>query len=94
MTNHHRRSNFFVPKINAPTIQSFKYNGMAKEKVYQRIVEKEIDKRQENDIQEGAVYHMISKEQFEGIVKEAIKTQEAALNTMKLVAESILGFSV
>jgi hypothetical protein len=67
---------------------------MAKEKVYQRIVEKEIDKRQENDIQEGAVYHMISKEQFEGIVKETIKTQEAALNTMKLVAESILGFSV
>lgn len=67
---------------------------MAKEKVYQRIVEKEINKRQENDIQEGAVYHMISKEQFEGIVKETIKTQEAALNTMKLVAESILGFSV
>lgn len=67
---------------------------MAKEKVYQRIVEKEIDERQENDIQEGAVYHMISKEQFEGIVKETIKTQEAALNTMKLVAESILGFSV
>jgi len=95
-SNHHKQSNviFFVHKSDAPTFQSFKYIDMNKPKARQKIVEKEISKRQESDIQEGAVYHMISKEQFEGIVKEAIKTQESALNTMKLVAESIFGFSV
>lgn len=42
--------------------------------------------------EEGNVLYALDKEQFQAIISETLKAQEASLNAMKRIAESMVAF--
>lgn len=55
---------------------------MAK-KIYKKIIEEPKEK--------GNVIHVIEESDFKEIIRENLRAQEAALNSMKLISKSLFG---
>ena len=47
----------------------------------------------EKPTENGPTYHTIEQTEFEEIIRETLKAQEASLNAMKLMSKAIFGWS-
>lgn len=54
---------------------------------------KKIIKTIEQPVESGPTYHTIEQTEFEEIVRETLKAQEASLNAMKLISKALFGWS-
>ena len=54
---------------------------------------KKIIKTIEQPVESGPTYHTIEQAEFEEIVRETLKAQEASLNAMKLISKALFGWS-
>ena len=54
---------------------------------------KKIIKTIEQPVESGPIYHTIEQAEFEEIVRETLKAQEASLNAMKLISKALFGWS-
>ena len=53
---------------------------------------KKIITKIEEQTETGPTYHTIEQTEFEEIVRETLKAQEASLNAMKIVSKAIFGW--
>lgn len=63
-------------------------------RIYIQDMAKKVITKIEEPTESGPIYHTIEQAEFEEIIRETLKAQEASLNAMKLMSKAIFGWSV